>query len=129
MENLSLSCSNGYRNCRLHYFYMREFWLIKGESPIVLRYVDWILTVPLQIVEFYLILCAVSKVRPLLFWKLLLSSLVMLIAGYLGEIKSEYLVGFFDRNGWMAFSFQQYFIGEASQINKNGGTKMVKKAF
>ena len=36
-----------------HYSYMREHWIITGESPLVLRYVDWLITVPLQVSEFY----------------------------------------------------------------------------
>ena len=69
----------------LHYFYMRGVWAETGESPTVFRYVDWLLTVPLQIVEFYLILAAIAVVRSTLFWKLLVASVVMLIGGYLGE--------------------------------------------
>jgi bacteriorhodopsin len=41
----------------IHYFYMRGVWIDTGSSPTVFRYVDWLLTVPLQIVEFYLIPC------------------------------------------------------------------------
>merc|ERR1712007_336278 len=44
----------------VHYFYMREFWIQIHESPIVYRYIDWSITVPLQMVEFYLILSAVK---------------------------------------------------------------------
>jgi bacteriorhodopsin len=44
-----------------HYMYMREVWVNTGASPTVFRYVDWLITVPLQIVEFYLILAAVTK--------------------------------------------------------------------
>merc|ERR1712087_55665 len=40
----------------VHYFYMREFWIIIGTSPILYRYIDWSITVPLQMVEFYFIL-------------------------------------------------------------------------
>ena len=36
----------------IHYFYMRGVWVSTGESPLVFRYVDWLLTVPLQIIEF-----------------------------------------------------------------------------
>ena len=68
-----------------HYLYMRGMWIETGTSPTVYRYVDWLLTVPLQVVEFYLILAAVTTVRGGVFFKLLISSLVMLIAGYLGE--------------------------------------------
>merc|ERR1711885_208 len=44
----------------VHYFYMREYWVQLGSSPIVYRYIDWTITVPLQMVEFYLILAAVQ---------------------------------------------------------------------
>ena len=46
----------------IHYFYMRGVWADTGETPLVFRYVDWLLTVPLQIVEFYLILAAIAVV-------------------------------------------------------------------
>ena len=42
----------------VHYFYMRNFWAENGVSPTEFRYIDWILTVPLMCVEFYLILKA-----------------------------------------------------------------------
>ena len=32
----------------VHYMYMREYWVVMGESPVVYRYIDWILTVPLS---------------------------------------------------------------------------------
>ena len=67
----------------IHYFYMREVWVITGDSPTVFRYVDWLLTVPLQIIEFYLILAAIAAVAASLFWRLLIASVVMLVAGYL----------------------------------------------
>ena len=37
----------------IHYFYMRDGYL--GASPTVFRYVDWIIAVSLQMIEFYLI--------------------------------------------------------------------------
>ena len=61
----------------IHYFYMREVWVISGDSPTVFRYVDWLLTVPLQIIEFYLILAAITAVAVGLFWRLLIASLVL----------------------------------------------------
>merc|ERR1712003_501650 len=44
----------------VHYFYMREFWVQIHTSPILYRYIDWCITVPLQMIEFYLILKAVQ---------------------------------------------------------------------
>ena len=68
-----------------HYLYMRGVWIETGETPTVFRYIDWLLTVPLQMVEFYLILAAVTVVAASLFWKLFVGALVMLIFGYMGE--------------------------------------------
>ena len=52
-----------------HYTYMRDHWVMTGESPLVLRYVDWLITVPLQVVEFYLILAAIGVATAMLFWR------------------------------------------------------------
>merc|ERR1711976_758782 len=54
----------------VHYFYMREFWIIVGGSPILYRYIDWSITVPLQMIEFYLILSAVQpSISGMMFWR------------------------------------------------------------
>merc|ERR1711904_628223 len=71
----------------VHYMYMREYWVQVHESPIVYRYVDWSITVPLQMIEFNLILKAAGKnVSSAMFWKLLGGTVMMLSFGYLGEI-------------------------------------------
>jgi len=68
-----------------HYTYMRDHWVMTGESPLVLRYIDWLITVPLQVVEFYLILAAIGVASAMLFWRLLGASIVMLAFGFFGE--------------------------------------------
>mgnify|MGYP001428132562 FL=1 len=62
----------------VHYYYMREVWVTSGISPTEFRYIDWILTVPLMVVEFYLL----TKVN---FQKLIWASIAMLVTGYFGE--------------------------------------------
>merc|ERR1711991_536125 len=70
----------------VHYFYMREYWVTIKQTPIVYRYIDWSLTVPLQMIEFYCILKAVKPdLGQGLFWRLLVGTVVMLAFGYLGE--------------------------------------------
>jgi len=99
----------------VHYMYMREYWVQVHKSPIVYRYVDWSITVPLQMIEFNLILKAAGKkVSSLMFWKLLLGTIVMLLGGYLGEIHVlPGLVGFVvGMCGW-AFILFEIFAGEA----------------
>ncbi len=68
----------------VHYYYMRGYNLETGESPIFFRYVDWILTVPLMCVEFYLITKKAGAKSGLL-WQLIAASVVMLVTGYIGE--------------------------------------------
>ena len=117
----------------IHYFYMREVWVTTGESPTVFRYVDWLLTVPLQIIEFYLILAAITVVSAGLFWRLLIASIVMLVTGYLGEVNASsggLLWGMFTV-GTLAWFYIIYeiFAGEASRINASAGTVASQKAF
>jgi bacteriorhodopsin len=114
----------------LHYFYMRGLWVETGQSPTVFRYVDWLLTVPLQIVEFYLILAAIAVVPTILFWKLLVASVVMLVGGYLGEIGAlNATVGFvIGMLGWL-YIIYEIFIGQASKINNASGNEASQKAF
>merc|ERR1712130_137608 len=70
----------------VRYLYMREFWVQIGTSPIVYRYIDWTITVPLQMIEFYLILSAVQpNIGVGMFWRLLIGTVVMLAFGYVGE--------------------------------------------
>ena len=45
----------------IHYMYMRDVWIMTGESPTVYRYIDWLITVPLLMLEFYFVLAAVNK--------------------------------------------------------------------
>ena len=52
---------DGYRYCRNHYFYMREVWVGITQADCI-PLCDWLLTVPLQIGEFYLILAAMTAV-------------------------------------------------------------------
>ena len=114
----------------VHYVYMRDIWVTTGETPTVYRYIDWLITVPLQMVEFYLILAAVRKVPTSIFWKLLIGSLVMLIGGYLGEAGYiQPFVGFvIGMAGWIYILFE-IFSGEAGTAAAKSGNKAMSTAF
>merc|ERR1712151_376437 len=72
----------------VHYMYMREYWIATGASPIMYRYIDWSITVPLQMIEFNLILKASGKATSsAMFFRLLLGTVVMLLCGYIGEVQ------------------------------------------
>jgi bacteriorhodopsin len=114
----------------IHYMYMREVWVTTGDSPTVYRYIDWLITVPLQMVEFYLILSAVGKANSGMFWRLLLGSVVMLVGGYLGE--AGYInatLGFIiGMAGWI-YILYEIFSGEAGKAAAKSGNKSLVTAF
>ena len=113
-----------------HYFYMRDVWVATGDSPTVLRYIDWLITVPLQIVEFYVILAAMTAVASSLFWRLLIASIIMLVFGYLGEtgamnVTLAFVIGM---AGWL-YIIYEVFAGEASKASAGSGNAAGQTAF
>ena len=114
----------------VHYFYMREVWVTTGSTPTVFRYIDWLITVPLLMIEFYLILSAIAKVPVGVFWRLMIGTLVMLIGGYLGEagymaVWPAFIIGMV---GW-AYILYEIFMGQASKINAESSPPAVQSAF
>ena len=114
----------------IHYIYMRGVWVETGDSPTVYRYIDWLITVPLQMVEFYLILAAVRKVPSGIFWRLLIGSTVMLCGGYLGEAGyiNEMLGFIIGMAGWIYVLFE-IFSGEAGKAAEKSGNKALTTSF
>jgi sensory rhodopsin len=111
----------------VHYFYMRDYWASFGESPTFFRYVDWVLTVPLMCVEFYLIL-KVAGAKTSLLWKMIIYSLVMLITGYFGEVvapDSAALWGAISGAAYFAIVYEIW-LGEASKLAAAGGGEIQK---
>jgi bacteriorhodopsin len=106
----------------VHYFYMRDYWESFQESPTFFRYIDWVLTVPLMCVEFYLIL-KVAGAKQSLLWKLIIYSVVMLLAGYLGETIYSDQAGFWGFVSGAAYFLIVYeiWLGEASKLAKAAG--------
>ena len=106
----------------VHYMYMRDAHAA-GDSTTIFRYVDWILTVPLMCVEFYLILKAAgatTKHLKVLIW----ASVVMLLTGYAGEAE----LGLFNAAVWGGLSGAAYFYivylikwGELAKLSEKAG--------
>jgi sensory rhodopsin len=111
----------------VHYYYMRGYNLETGDSPTFFRYVDWILTVPLMCVEFYLITKKAGAKIGLL-WKLILASLVMLVTGYIGEVldpAKSVLWGVISGAAYFYIAYLIWF-GEVAKLSQTAGPQVAK---
>jgi len=114
----------------VHYFYMRDVWVATQSTPTVYRYIDWLFTVPLLMIEFYLILRAIGVASSGIFWRLLLGTLVMLIPGYMAEagylnITIGFVIGML---GWF-YILYEIFLGEAGKAAGTSASPAVKYAY
>ena len=111
----------------VHYYYMRDYWASTGESPTFFRYVDWILTVPLMCVEFYLILKAAGATKKLM-WTLIAASTVMLVTGYWGEGVDRDNAAVWGLISGLAYFYIVYLImfGEAKELASKAGGEVLK---
>ncbi|MFP5081011.1 bacteriorhodopsin [Pedobacter sp. JCM 36344] len=105
----------------IHYYYMRGYNLETGQSPVFFRYVDWLLTVPLMCVEFYLITKKVGAKTGLLV-KLIVTSVIMLVTGYIGEAVSPTNSAFWGTISAIAYFYIVYLVwfGEVAKLAKTG---------
>jgi bacteriorhodopsin len=114
----------------VHYFFTKDMWVSTGSAPIILRYMDWVLTHPMQVVLFYFVLTAVTRVSAALFWRLLIGSLVMVIGEFLGaagymSATLGFLIGLL---GWL-YILGELYMGEAGRVNAKSGNDATHLAF
>ncbi|MDA7804366.1 bacteriorhodopsin-like [Crocinitomix sp.] len=117
----------------VHYYYMRDYYLSTGENPTSLRYIDWTLTVPLMCVEFYLLTKAAGAKKGLL-WKLIIASVWMLVAGYIGEAYNpeggdaghSVMWGVLSTLGYVYILYTAWF-GEVAKLANASNSPVVKR--
>jgi len=113
----------------VHYYYMRDYYLATKLSPTFFRYVDWVLTVPLMCVEFYLITKKAGAKTDLL-WKLIAASVFMLVTGYIGEAiypteKQSWVWGLVSGLAYFYIVYLIWF-GEVAKLANSAGTAVAK---
>ncbi|MEK9726985.1 MAG: bacteriorhodopsin [Candidatus Margulisiibacteriota bacterium] len=114
----------------VHYFYMKNVWLISGTSPTEIRYIDWILTVPLMCIEFYLILKALGHVSRMVLYRLITYSIGMLAFGYIGEtLIMEPMMAFTIGMIFWVLIILEIFKGDAARAMETSQHDNLKKAF
>jgi bacteriorhodopsin len=111
----------------VHYLYMRDYWAAFADSPTFFRYIDWILTVPLMCVEFYLIL-KVAGAKKSLMWRLIFLSVIMLVTGYIGEAVdpgNAWLWGLISGIAYFAIAYDIW-LGSAKKLAVQAGGPVLK---
>ena len=117
----------------VHYYYMRDYYMAHGESPTFFRYIDWTLTVPLMCIEFYLLTKAAGAKFGLLI-KLILASVLMLVAGYIGEAfnpadgtsSHSVMWGVISTVGYI-YILHTAWMGEVAKLAEQSGDAVVQK--
>ena len=114
----------------INYLYLRNVYVSQGEVTTLYRYIDWIITMPLQMIQFYLILAAVRKVPKSLFWKLLIGTVVMVLAAYLGASENiPTIIGLTISIGAWVYILYEIFSGEAGIAAAKSGNKPMVSAY
>ena len=115
----------------VHYYYMRDYYVSTHETPVALRYIDWTLTVPLMVVEFYLLVRAAGAKVSLLY-KLIIGAVVMLVCGYIGEAFTDgtmghsVLWGSLSTLGYLYILYSAWY-GEVAQLAAASQSESVRK--
>ena len=115
----------------VHYYYMRDYYVSTHETPVALRYIDWTLTVPLMVVEFYLLVRAAGAKTTLLY-KLILAAVLMLVFGYIGEaftdgsMRHSVLWGSLSTLGYLYILYSAW-MGEVAQLAAASQSVAVRK--
>ena len=113
----------------VHYYYMRDFYLLTGNPPVAFRYIDWTLTVPLMCVEFYLLTKPFGAKGSTLF-KLIVASAWMLVAGFIGEtsgIDNNVMWGVLSTLGYLYIVYEVFF-GDVAKLARGSNSEALNKA-
>jgi bacteriorhodopsin len=114
-----------------NYCYMREAWVLTQNSPTVYRYTDWLITVPLLMLEFYLILkAAMPNLGTGILTRLMIETVGMLGFGYAGETGCcSVLAGFVVAVIFWGFMIGEIANGECQEAARACPSKAVQKAY
>lgn len=114
----------------LHYFQAREVWLATGQMPVIYRYVEWLLTMPVEVLALFFFIEALAPLPYGLFWRLLVVAVIVVISRYMGEVgfmhpTLGFLIGI---AGWL-YILGEVFFGRLSEVNARTGSETVQTGF
>jgi sensory rhodopsin len=114
----------------LHYLVAAPLWIATQQMPVVYRYVDWLVTVPIQVICLYFFVRSVAPVPVGLFWRLLIASIAMVLARYMGESDLMYpALGFLIGLVLWLYILGEVFFGRLSEVNASSANRTVQTGF
>ncbi|MBX6321363.1 MAG: bacteriorhodopsin [Rhodospirillaceae bacterium] len=112
------------------YFQMRQVWLQSGQVPVIYRYVDWMITVPIQVLALYFFIGALARPPVGLFWRLLVVAVVMILTRYMGEVRfMNPTLGFLIGIAAWLYILGEVFFGRLGDISAKSGDDITQTAF
>ena len=112
------------------YLRLSQGWASSGAVATAYRFADWQLTVPLLVLTFHFLLSATSQPSPALFWRLLVSSAVLVAAGYLGAANFiSPTLGFLVGLAGALYILGELYLGEAGRLNAASDNKKFQSTY
>jgi bacteriorhodopsin len=114
----------------LHYGVSLLVWLQLHDISVVYRYADWMLAMPLQVMAMYFVVSTIASTPTGLFWRLLIASVAMVLARYMGETGLIYpTLGFLIGLILWLYVLGELYFGRLAEINVTKGSDPVRLGF
>jgi sensory rhodopsin len=114
----------------LYYSFSSLVWLATHDMPVTLRYVDWMVTTPVQVLALYFVIQTVANTPTGLFWRLLLAAIAMVLARFMGETELLYpTLGFLIGLLLWLYVLGECYFGRLAEINAQSASDPVRLGF
>lgn len=114
----------------LHYGLSSLVWLQAHDMPVVFRYADWMIAAPVQVLTLYFFIQTVSSTPTGLFWRLLIASIAMVLARYMGETDLLYpTLGFLIGLLLWLYVLGELYFGRMAEIAAQSASDPVRIGF
>jgi bacteriorhodopsin len=114
----------------MHYAMSTLVWLRTHDMPVVFRYSDWMIAMPVQAMTLYFVISTVATAPTGLFWRLLIASVAMVLARYMGETDLLYpTLGFLIGLILWLYMLGEYYFGRLSEINAKSASEPVQLGY
>ena len=114
----------------LHYFEAGQIWQASGQMPPIYRYIAWFVSMPLQVLALYFFIGAMASLSTWLFWRLLVVSVVMVLARYLGETNLMYpTLGFLIGLVAWLYILGEVFFGRMGEVSAKSASLGVHRGY